>query len=132
MLRGHDFQFSVADSACDAYELALANPPDIILMNPQVAGMDAGAMERRLREHALTADIPVLFLATAKHLNGRHDYERSEVLDFLVKPFTVSQLLEKVRAQLRLWFLQREHGRKQVETTNAGARRDWELIGRAK
>lgn len=132
MLRGHGFQFSVAAGGTEAYKLALQDPPDIVVMNVQASGLDAFGLERLLREHPLTEGIPVLFLVTPKHLGGGEPLQRTEVVDYLVKPFTVAQLIERVQAQLRLTFLLRENGHKRGDAANPEVRGDWELIGRAK
>lgn len=132
MLRGHDFVFSAARNSNEAFELALQNPPDIVLAALYPSGHDVMALESRLHAHPSTEDIPLLFLATAKHLAGRSDLVRTEVVDYLIKPFTVGQLVERVQAQLRLSFLLRENGRKRRDVTGPGVREDWELIGRAK
>lgn len=132
MLRGHDFHLSVAGEGREAYELALQVRPDMLLMNLQAEGLDPFAMERMLRENPLTEDISVLFYATAKHLSGREIAPRSETLDYLVKPFTVAQLVEQVQAQLRLAFMLRDDRGLRRDAPSMGGRSDWDLVRRAK
>lgn len=132
MLRGNDFHLSVAGEGREAYELALQSRPDMILMNLQTPGLDAFALERMLRGNPVTEDISVLFYATAKHFNGCDVAERSEMLDYLVKPFTVGQLIERVQAQLRLSLMLRDDRGTRKETSRSEERDDWNLVRRAK
>src|SRR5690606_23320115 len=107
MLQGPGFRLSVASEGGEAYELAQNSQPDMILMNLQTPGLDGFAFERMLRTSPATEGIAVLFYATAKYLSGRQVTERNEVVDYLVKPFTVGQLIERIQAQLRLSFMLR-------------------------
>ncbi|PVY68680.1 response regulator receiver domain-containing protein [Pusillimonas noertemannii] len=132
MLRGNDFHLSVAAEGREAYDQALQSRPDMILMNLQTPGLDAFAMERMLRENPLTEDVSVLFYATVKHLSGIELADRSEILDYLIKPFTVGQLVERVQAQLRLSLMLRETRGARREGARSGNRGDWDLVRRAK
>lgn len=132
MLHGDDFQFSAATSGEEALQIALRDSPDMVLLNLQTAGMDALEVERALRRHPQTEDIPVLLLGTAKHLNDHPELLRSENIDYVLRPFSLGQLLDKVHAQLRLAMLLRESGRRRTDASARQVRADWDLIARAK
>lgn len=132
MLRGNEFRFSLAGDCREAIELALHDPPDLVLATLHGSGPDVLKLDELLREHPSTQDIPVLILATAKHLGDRNDFVRSETVDCLLKPFTVGQLLDRVQAQLRVSFLLRDSARVSRGAGVAGGQGDWELIGRTK
>src|SRR5690606_19763634 len=132
MLQGPGFRLSVAGEGGEAYELALKSRPDMILMNLQTPGLDAFAFERMLRTNPTTENVAVLFYATAKYLSGRNVAERTEVVDYLIKPFTVGQLIGRVQAQLRLSFMLRgDFGSRKETPSHSGRRGDWELVRRA-
>ncbi|WP_397474314.1 helix-turn-helix domain-containing protein [Pusillimonas sp.] len=132
MLRGNEFRFSLAGECGEAFELALQDPPDIVLAALRAVGPDALQLEGKLRQHPLTQSIPMLLLATAKHLGTRNDFVRTEMLDCLLRPFTVGQLLDRVQAQLRVSSLLRENERESRGAAIPGTQVDWELIGRTK
>lgn len=134
MLRGNGFRFSDTGDCHEAFELALQDRPDIVLAALRESGPDALQLERLLRQRSSTHNIPMLLLATAKHLGARNDLVRTEVLDYLLRPFTVGQLLDRVQAQLRVSNLLREHEceRDSRSASGRGALGDWELIGRTK
>jgi len=131
MLRGHDLRLNGANGVDQAYELALRNRPDLIVLG---AGgrLDVFELERLLRSNPFTEDIPLLAITTAKHLIQRLVEARSITLDYLVKPFTVAQLNQRVHAQLKLSSLLRE-GRS-VWRDDAQPRDDenWTLVRRTK
>ena len=132
MLRGNDFRFSVAATFREAFELALKDRPDIVLAAMRSTGPDAIELERLLRQHPATQDIPLLLLATAKHMGARSDFVRSEVVDYLITPFTLGQLLDRVQAQLRVSCLLRDNNRDVRGPSKPGVQAEWELIGRTK
>jgi CheY-like chemotaxis protein len=81
----------------DAVALALASPPDLILMDVQLPGIDGVETLARLRREPRTASLPVLAVtAQAMHC------ERERLLaagfdDYLSKPVNVAELLALVR-----------------------------------
>jgi signal transduction histidine kinase/CheY-like chemotaxis protein len=87
--------------AKDAYtgiDLALAQAPDLILMDLNLPGMDGLAAFDRLKSLSETRDIPVMAL-TANAME--HEKEKAMNLgfeDYLIKPIDISQLLMKIDA----------------------------------
>jgi len=86
-----------AVSGEDAVALALASPPDLILMDVQLPGIDGVETLARLRREPRTASLPVLAV-TAQAMHG----ERERLLaagfdDYLSKPVDVAELLALVR-----------------------------------
>ena len=82
----------------EGVEKALAEKPDLILMDimmPEISGWEATQM---LRGHSETKDVPIL-ASTA--LFRPSDLQRcidAGCNDYIVKPFTPDQLLKKIRA----------------------------------
>jgi len=72
--------------------------PDLITLDVSLPGMDGFAVIRQLRESGLR--IPVIFL-TAR--DSAEDRERASALgaeDYISKPFSLEELLRRVRAVL--------------------------------
>ena len=95
------FQVTTAGDGYDAIQLARADPPDIVVLDLMLPGMDGLAVCRQLRSEAATANCRILML-TAK------SEESDEVLgfrmgadDYVTKPFNVKPLVERVKALVR-------------------------------
>lgn len=132
MLRGNGFRFSLAETCDAALELALTDRPDIVLVSLRSSGPDVVQLEGRFRSHTDTQTIPFLVITTAKPFYDGTVVQRSEVLDFLIRPFTLGQLVDRVQAQLRMAALLREQGAATGTDGMPAPQEDWELIGRTK
>lgn len=87
-----------------ALEMVLGNPPDLVLLDLMLPGMDGLEICRRVRAEVgnpAVSHVPILML-TAR------DDEIEKVLglevgadDYLTKPFSMHELLARVKAQLR-------------------------------
>jgi two-component system OmpR family response regulator len=94
------WQTVLAASGAEAVEKAAAELPDLILLDVQMPGLDGPTTFGRLREHALTARIPVIFM-TAK-------IQKQEVARYLAlgaagvvgKPFNPMTLPSEIQKQL--------------------------------
>jgi len=92
------YETIVSGDGAEALKLARENPPDLILMDIMLPGLDGVEVTRILRHEQST---PIIML-TAK------DSEIDRVLgleigadDYLTKPFSMRELLARVKAQLR-------------------------------
>jgi diguanylate cyclase (GGDEF)-like protein len=91
-------------SAFDAqYGLTLAASlrPDLILLDVEMPGVDGFETCRRLKADPATATLPVIFMtsraATEEMVHGLN----LGAIDYVTKPFKLSELLSRVRAALR-------------------------------
>ena len=84
-------------------ELALAEDPDVILLDIRMPGMDGFEVCRRLKADARTADIPVVFL-TAAEIGNELSVKALEAGGecFLSKPFEELDLLSQVRTMAKI------------------------------
>ncbi|HVK94789.1 MAG TPA: response regulator [Noviherbaspirillum sp.] len=89
-------------SGQEALALARAVPPDLILLDVVMPGMDGYEVCRQLKADPITRDIPIIFLTS---IDGVADVVRGlEVgaVDYIVKPAEPSILKARIRTQLRL------------------------------
>jgi len=95
--------------AADGGELALASafarPPDIILLDIRMPGMDGFEVCRRLKESEATRDIPIIFLSAATELDERVQGLSLGAVDFITKPYQRPELLARVRTHVELALL---------------------------
>ena len=95
---GYDVR--VARTAEDGITLAVSEPPDLVLMDLQLPGIDGMEALRRLRESPPTADIPVVAV-TAQAM--KQDRERALAAGFngyIEKPISVRTFPGQVRGFL--------------------------------
>jgi CheY-like chemotaxis protein len=92
---GYDVR--AARTAEDGITLAVSEPPDLVLMDLQLPGIDGMEALRRLRESPRTAGIPVVAV-TAQAM--KQDRERALAAGFdgyVEKPISVRAFLDQVR-----------------------------------
>ena len=90
----------VADGAA-LLEAARSRPPDLILTDVMMPGVDGIAAVQQLRAFAATRDVPVLMFSARAGDDASIDGLGAGADDYLVKPFTGAQLLARVDTLLR-------------------------------
>ena len=92
--------YSVTTAADGTAALAQArdNPPDLVVLDWMLPGMDGLEICRRLRAGG---DVPILLLTAKSGVPDRVSGLDSGADDYLVKPFSFDELLARVRALLR-------------------------------
>jgi signal transduction histidine kinase len=108
-------------------ELALSDPPDLVILDVMMPGMDGLEVCRALRSVEATRDLPVIFLSARSDLGDRVAGLDQGAVDYLVKPFAPEELLARVRAALRTKQLQDELRRANAELLAANQNRQ-ELV----
>lgn len=99
--RGLSFEGYRVDAAPDGQtglEMARDNPPDLVLLDIMLPGMDGLEVCRRLRA---ASDVPILMLTAKEAIEDRVAGLDAGADDYLVKPFAFDELLARVRALLR-------------------------------
>lgn len=87
--------------------------PALILLDIKMRGMDGFEVCRRLKENALTREIPVIFLTAHAHTAAKLKGFELGAVDFVTKPFHYREVLARVRVHLALHAAQ-EHLKNQV------------------
>jgi two-component system cell cycle response regulator len=96
------YEVEIAFDGVTALAMAAANPPDIVLLDVMMPGMDGFQVCRRLKDEPATRHVPVV-LVTA--LDGRADRIQgleSGADDFLTKPIDDVMLFARVASLTRL------------------------------
>ncbi len=96
---GYDI-YLVADGVRALQQVA-ADPPDLILLDVMLPGMDGYEVTRRIRNNQDIGYIPIL-LITAFHESSVVEGLDAGADDFICKPFDTDELLARVRSLLRL------------------------------
>ncbi len=90
-------------TAADGYEaldLAQQSPPDFVLLDVMMPGMDGFEVCERLRAHVRTAFIPILMLTARDDAASRARGFLAGTDDYVAKPFARAELLARVRRLL--------------------------------
>ena len=92
---------SAADGAA-GYQSALAQPPDLILLDVRMPVVDGFAACRLLKADPVTRDIPVLFLSALDDPDERVAGLAIGGVDFITKPYHPAEVFARVRIHLEL------------------------------
>jgi two-component system response regulator MprA len=99
--RGLSYEGYRVDAALDGQiglEMARENPPDLVLLDLMLPGIDGLEVCRRLRA---ASDVPILMLTAKEAIEDRVSGLDAGADDYLVKPFAFDELMARVRALLR-------------------------------
>jgi signal transduction histidine kinase len=105
-----------------ALEAALAAPPDLIVSDVMMPGLDGFELLKELRGQPATRTIPVVLLSARAGEESRVEGLGAGADDYLIKPFTAKELLARVGAQLAMQR-RRLETEKQLQHSNAELRR---------
>ena len=91
----------IVRSGADAIQKAAELLPDLILMDVRMPKMTGYEACKALKENAVTANIPIVFLsAKGQEAEVQTGFEAGAV-EYILKPFSPDQLTERVQAILR-------------------------------
>ncbi len=98
-LRGEDYEVRVAPDGTDLQQIAERFLPDLVVLDVRLpVGPDGLEMAALLRRRS---SLPLLFLTAADSMEERLDGFAAGADDYLLKPFSMAELLARVRALLR-------------------------------
>lgn len=100
-LRGGDFKVTVTNSGVEGLKTARRRPPDLVILDIIMPGMDGYTVCREMRSDPQLADVPVLFLTAKIKDEDKIAGFNAGADDYLSKPFNIDELILRVRAILR-------------------------------
>lgn len=102
MLKGRGYKVRAALSGDAAFQAVAAEPPDLVLLDIKMPGMDGYEVCSRLKADPKTKDIPVIFISA---LNETFDKVRAFAaggVDYIPTPFQFEEVAARVRTHLEL------------------------------
>jgi putative two-component system response regulator len=99
---GEVYDLSVALNGETALEMAEREPPDLILLDIMMPGMDGYEVLRRLKISPRTAQVPVIMLSALSEIGSKAKGFQLGAVDYLIKPFELEELLARVKTHLTL------------------------------
>jgi len=97
-----DYTVMMAENGTEALELVDKSPPDVILLDVVMPGMDGYVVLKTLKSKAQTQEIPILFVTS---LDSPEEEEKGLVLgaaDYVTKPIHPAIVRARVRNQLEV------------------------------
>ncbi|MCU1382169.1 MAG: Chemotaxis protein methyltransferase CheR [Acidobacteria bacterium] len=101
LLRDH-WQVSTAPDGTTALHQITAGPPDLIVTDIMMPGLDGFELLARVRQDPALASMPVIMLSARADEEARLDGLSAGADDYLTKPFAARELIVRIRAQLSL------------------------------
>lgn len=92
------YRVDVARDGIEGLNLAREFPPDLVILDLMLPGIDGVEVCRRLRAGS---DVPILMLTARDSVEDRVAGLDSGADDYLVKPFSFDELLARIRALFR-------------------------------
>ena len=87
------------DNGLDAFDFACSDEYDGLVLDIMMPGMDGVTLLKKLRTNGITT--PALFLTARTEIDQRIEGLDAGADDYLPKPFSMGELLARVRAMLR-------------------------------
>lgn len=92
---------TIAYTGEDAITLALREPPQLILLDLMLPGIDGFEVVSTIRGNARTTHVPVMVLTARHDASVKMRAFAFQVDDYLTKPYNGDELLARIRTQLR-------------------------------
>jgi sigma-B regulation protein RsbU (phosphoserine phosphatase) len=96
-----DYKLSVALDGSAALRSVEKTPPDLVLLDIVMPGLDGYEVCRRLRAHEPTREVPVMFLSSLEDVQNKAQGFEVGGNDYLTKPFEVLEIKARVRSLLK-------------------------------
>ncbi|HUG52690.1 MAG TPA: response regulator [Vicinamibacteria bacterium] len=114
LLSGHWTVETAADAPA-ALTAVRENPPDLVLTDLLLPGMDGFDFLRKLRAQAGARTLPVIVISGLTEESDRLKALEAGAQDYLIKPFSEKELLLRVTTHLEMAFLRREAALRESE-----------------
>jgi sigma-B regulation protein RsbU (phosphoserine phosphatase) len=97
-----DYVVKVAINGPMALKIAEKQPPDLILLDVMMPGMDGHEVCRRLKSNAATRDVPVIFLTAMDQTSDEAQGFSMGAADYIAKPVNPPILEARVKTHIAL------------------------------
>lgn len=100
ILMARGFEVLEAEDGHTGVEMAMAELPDLILMDINIPGLDGIEATRLIKEHDETASIPVIALTANAMRGDRERFIAAGCDNYLPKPISTTDLIGVIRDYL--------------------------------
>jgi len=121
-LKAHEYRFLTAATGESAVMEAASHNPDIVLLDLGLPDIDGVAVIRRIRGWS---SVPIIVISARSEDSDKIDALDAGADDYLTKPFSVDELLARLRATQRRLALIQGSGVQQAVYVNGQLRIDY-------
>ncbi|MBE0449930.1 MAG: response regulator [Clostridia bacterium] len=104
---GDDYEVSVAMDGQEALDTIENIRPDLILLDIMMPIMDGYTVIEKLKENAITENIPVIFISALSDIANKTTGFKLGAVDYIVKPFNIEEVRARVKTHLMLSLAQK-------------------------
>ncbi len=97
----HDYKLSIAVNGQSALGHIRLSPPDLVLLDIVMPGVDGYQVCRQLRSDPATRELPVLFLSGLEQVEAKAKGFEVGGNDYVTKPFEILEVQARVRSLLK-------------------------------
>ncbi len=115
ILTRQGYVVQTARDGAQALASVASDPPDLILLDIMMPGMDGYEVCQQLKADEQTRDIPVIFISALGATADKVKAFEAGGVDYIPKPFQTAEVRARVQAHLRLRALQRDLQREIIE-----------------
>jgi signal transduction histidine kinase len=102
ILARHGFRLAVATTGEQALVAIEHEPPDLVLLDVTMPGMDGFEVCRRIKSDLKAQDVPVIFLTARDSVEDKIRGFEAGGVDYVSKPFEPLEVLARLRTHLEL------------------------------
>lgn len=96
-----EHKLSLALNGESALQIAARTPPDLVLLDIVMPGLDGYEVCRRMRAMPETAEVPIMFLSSLEEVQNKTRGFEAGANDYLTKPFEMLEVKARVRSLLK-------------------------------
>lgn len=104
-LNHEGYEVEVSFNGREAYDLAIQNNYDLILLDIMLPGLNGIEVLRRLQQEKKT---PVILLTARDAVMDKVAGLDAGAIDYITKPFAIEELLARIRVALKLYAIQNQ------------------------
>ncbi len=132
MLSEQGYGVRAVTSGARALESVRAAPPDLILLDIKMPGMNGYEVCQELKAAPQTRDIPVIFISALDEVQDKVQAFAVGGVDYITKPFQFREVLARTETHLALRKLQRQlqDANRKLQDANSMFQRELALAGK--
>jgi PAS domain S-box-containing protein len=127
---GQEYEVMTANDGRQALEMIRENPPDLVLTDVMMPGLDGFGLSKAVRAEPAMQTVPIIFLSARAGEEMRVEGLQAGAEDYLVKPFTANELRARVGTHVNMAIARRQTINRETElrAVAEGARAEAETL----
>lgn len=102
------YQARLANNGMEALWCTAHQPPDLILLDVRMPGMNGLEVARALKRHTATASIPIIIVSAADSPEDRIAGFEAGAVDFIAKPFVDHEVLARINTHMQMSLVRKD------------------------